>query len=114
MEAGKGDAAAMTAGGEAGRQDTVLQYIVIRKDLWTKMGWPLGSFVTQACHAATAALWQSRESPVTQAYCAPDNLDSMHKVCARERGGWRRLCCSSAGPPACYTPHRLLPLYYHK
>ena len=101
MEAGKGDAPSVAEGGEARQQDTVLQYIVIRKDLWTKMGWPLGSFVTQACHAATAAMWLSRESPVTQAYCAPGNLDSMHKVRGAGGGGAAGL---SAGRPAWCPP----------
>lgn len=34
----------------------------------------------QACHAATAALWESRGEAATGAYCAPNNLDHMHKV----------------------------------
>ena len=64
---------------EAAAEDLV-QYIVLRKDLWTEKQWPLGSVVAQGCHASTAALWLSRDSQATKAYCAPDKLDSMHKV----------------------------------
>ena len=44
------------------------------------MGWPLGSIVAQACHAATAALWESREADSSKQYCCPAQLDHMHKV----------------------------------
>lgn len=60
--------------------DPLLQYVVLRRDLWTDLGWPLGSVVAQGCHAATAALWLTRDSATTQQYCAPENLDHMHKV----------------------------------
>lgn len=55
-------------------------YIVLRRDLWQEQQWPLGSIVSQGCHAATAALWDARDAPSTQAYCATDNIDSMRKV----------------------------------
>eukprot|EP00887_Chlorella_sp_A99_P004306 scaffold15.g4306.t1 len=67
-------------------EDIVLQYIVLRRDLWGEMGWPLGSVVAQGAHAATAALWLSREEAVTQAYCAPENIDHMHKVVLEVKG----------------------------
>lgn len=60
--------------------DVVLQYIILRRDLWGEMGWPLGSVVAQGCHASTAALWLSRDTAITQQYCSPENLDHMHKV----------------------------------
>lgn len=60
--------------------DVVVQYIVLRRDLWTEMGWPLGSVVAQACHASTAAVWVSRDEDAVRNYCAPENLDSMHKI----------------------------------
>lgn len=63
--------------------EDLVQYVVLRKDLWTDKQWPLGSVVAQGCHASTAALWLSRDSQATKAYCAPDKLDSMHKVCSR-------------------------------
>jgi hypothetical protein len=64
-------------------QDVLIQYVVLRSDLWKDLGWPLGSLVAQACHASTAALWQSRECPSSQEYCSNGNLDHMHKACSR-------------------------------
>lgn len=32
----------------------IVQYVVLRKDLWSEKGWPLGSIVAQACHASSA------------------------------------------------------------
>ncbi len=61
-------------------QEALIQYVVLRKDLWTDLNWPLGSVVAQACHAATAALWLSRNEAETQRYCAPGALEHMHKV----------------------------------
>lgn len=63
------------------RDEVLLQYVVLRKDLWKDLNWPLGSIVAQGCHAATAALWLSRDEAITQQYCSPENLDHMHKVC---------------------------------
>ena len=64
----------------------LVQYVVLRADLWKDMDWPLGSIVAQACHAATAALWDSREEASSQQYCSPAQLDHMHKV--------KHTCCS--------------------
>lgn len=75
---GQAAAAAAAAGGS--HDDPLLQYVVLRRDLWTELDWPLGSVVAQGCHAATAALWLTRESDDTQVYCAEANLDHMHKV----------------------------------
>lgn len=54
--------------------------------MWTDLSWPLGSVVAQACHASTAALWNSRSDAATGEYCAPDNLDHMHKVVLEVKG----------------------------
>lgn len=91
------------AGAPAG-SDTLVQFVVLRKDLRTELGWPTarsrplpaslptwalseappgaaqGAVVAQACHAATAALWLHRDHPDTAAYCAPSALDAMHKA----------------------------------
>ena len=79
---------AMTATTESDAEPTVsalaaedlVQYVVLRKDLWDNLQWPLGSIIAQACHASTAALWLSRESDDTLAYCSAGKLDHMHKV----------------------------------
>ena len=61
-------------------QEVIVQYVVLRSDLWKDLSWPLGSVVAQACHASTAALWESRQLPSSQIYCSSSNLDHMHKV----------------------------------
>ena len=58
----------------------LVQYVVLRADLWKGLSWPLGSIIAQACHAATAALWLSREEAASQQYCSEATLDHMHKV----------------------------------
>ena len=52
----------------------LVQYVCVRRDL----PWGTGALIAQACHAATAAIWASRESAATRAYC--DDADAMHKV----------------------------------
>ena len=64
----------------ADRPDPLIQYVVLREDLWTQLGWPLGSVVAQGCHAAVAAVWEARDDAETQAYCSPEAIDGMHKV----------------------------------
>ncbi|PUZ48772.1 hypothetical protein GQ55_7G273600 [Panicum hallii var. hallii] len=73
-------------GEEGGREavDVLVQYVVLRRDLAD--AWPLGSVVAQGCHAAVAAVWAHRDHPDTAAYCAPGNLDSMHKVTLEVKG----------------------------
>ena len=81
QEAAAAAAPAVAAAGAAPPpEDTLLQYVVLRRDLWAELEWPLGSVVAQGCHAATAALWLSREEAATQEYCAPQNIDHMHKA----------------------------------
>ncbi|KAD3641806.1 hypothetical protein E3N88_31030 [Mikania micrantha] len=58
--------------------DVLVQYVVLRRDLIDT--WPLGSVVTQGCHASVAALWSHKDDPHTIDYCSPENLDSMHKA----------------------------------
>ena len=60
--------------------EDLVQYIVLRKDLWNSLNWPLGSIIAQACHASTAALWLSKDEDATLAYCASEKLDHMHKA----------------------------------
>ncbi|XP_056284313.1 putative peptidyl-tRNA hydrolase PTRHD1 [Pseudoliparis swirei] len=67
----------MAAAG-AGSPNRLVQYVVVRSDLVHKLSWPLGAVITQACHAATAAIHLHYEDPDTQRYLA--ELDSMHKV----------------------------------
>lgn len=64
--------------------DVVVQYVVLRRDLIDI--WPLGSVVTQGCHASVAAVWEHKDDPHTLLYCNPPNLDSMHKVTLEVKG----------------------------
>ncbi|KAK2856023.1 hypothetical protein Q5P01_004758 [Channa striata] len=67
----------MAASG-AGAPGLLVQYVVVRSDLVHQLSWPLGAVITQACHAATAAVHLRYSDPDTQRYLA--ELDSMHKV----------------------------------
>lgn len=67
---------------EVVKVDPIVQYIVLRKDLVDTMKWPLGSVISQGCHAAVAAIWLFKDDPVTAEYCSSENLDNMHKVIA--------------------------------
>ncbi|XP_029902483.1 putative peptidyl-tRNA hydrolase PTRHD1 [Myripristis murdjan] len=67
----------MAASG-SGTPGRLVQYVVVRSDLVHKLSWPLGAVITQACHAATAAIHLNYADPDTQQYLT--ELDSMHKV----------------------------------
>ncbi|XP_073003211.1 uncharacterized protein [Typha latifolia] len=68
----------------AAASDVIVQYVVLRRDLIDT--WPLGSIVTQGCHASVAAVWAHRDHPDTVVYCSPSNVDSMHKVTLEVKG----------------------------
>ena len=56
----------------------IVQYVIVRSDLLTKLSWPFGALVAQACHASTAAIHLNYNDEATQKYLA--DLDNMHKV----------------------------------
>ncbi|KAM7459673.1 hypothetical protein LguiA_036667 [Lonicera macranthoides] len=64
--------------------DVLVQYVVLRRDLIDT--WPMGSVVTQGCHASVAAIWSHKDDPHTLQYCSSTNLDSMHKVTLEVKG----------------------------
>lgn len=64
--------------------DVLVQYVVLRRDLIDT--WPLGSVVTQGCHASVFAIWSHKDDPHTAEYCSPQNIDSMHKVTLEVKG----------------------------
>ncbi len=64
----------------------LVQYIVMRRDLYRELGWPLGSLVAQGCHASVAAVWTSKDDQEVQAYCGPESLDRMTKVVLEVKG----------------------------
>lgn len=56
----------------------IVQYVIVRGDLLTKLSWPVGALVAQACHAATAVIHLHYEDDHTREYLG--HLDNMHKV----------------------------------
>ena len=48
------DASAAPAAATGDNDDPLVQYVVLRRDLWTDLGWPLGSIVAQACASYTS------------------------------------------------------------
>ncbi|GBG68626.1 hypothetical protein CBR_g3167 [Chara braunii] len=71
---------------EAASAPLLVQYLVLRKDLVENMGWSIGSVVAQACHAAVAATWLSKDDALTQRYCSDSNIDHMRKVVLEVKG----------------------------
>ncbi|KAF3976064.1 hypothetical protein CMV_000709 [Castanea mollissima] len=69
---------------EKDNSDVLVQYVVLRRDLINT--WPLGSVVTQGCHASVSAIWSHKDDPHTLQYCSPQNIDSMHKVTLEVKG----------------------------
>ncbi|OMO86116.1 Peptidyl-tRNA hydrolase, PTH2 [Corchorus capsularis] len=70
--------------GAENKDDVLVQYVVLRRDLIDT--WPLGSVVTQGCHASVSAIWAHKDDPHTLQYCSPQNIDSMHKVTLEVKG----------------------------
>ncbi|CAI5512493.1 unnamed protein product [Closterium sp. Naga37s-1] len=85
---GKGEGEGEGEGGEAGgageEEEPLVQHVVIRRDLMEALQWPLGSVITQGCHASVAVLWQHRDHPNVLKYCG--QLDSMRKVTLEVKG----------------------------
>lgn len=73
----------MAAPGGGGASKRLVQYVVVRSDLIHALSWPIGAVITQACHAATAAIHLHYSDPDTQEYLA--DLDNMHKVVLQVR-----------------------------
>uniref|UniRef100_A0A0B6ZWM4 peptidyl-tRNA hydrolase n=1 Tax=Arion vulgaris TaxID=1028688 RepID=A0A0B6ZWM4_9EUPU len=58
--------------------NTIVQYVVIRGDLISKLKWPMGAVISQACHACSAVIHLNYKDSLTQEYLG--ELDTMHKV----------------------------------
>lgn len=80
-------AAASQSQADTAAADAVVQWVVLRRDLWQDLGWPLGAVVAQACHASTAAVFSHLSDDLTQEYIHADNIDHMHKVGCGWYGG---------------------------
>ena len=78
-----------TAGPAATEEDadsTLVQFVVVRRDLLKTLEWPVGSVIAQACHACLAVAWENKDDPDVVQYLAPDNIDGMHKVTKEVKG----------------------------
>ncbi|KAK0066274.1 peptidyl-tRNA hydrolase PTRHD1 [Biomphalaria pfeifferi] len=58
--------------------NSIVQYVVVRRDLASVLKWPTGALIAQACHACTAVIHQNYKDDVTQEYLS--DLDRMHKI----------------------------------
>lgn len=83
LDSGAADASADTS--HDGTPDrTLVQFVVVRRDLLKTLEWPVGSVIAQACHACTAVTWTCRDDADVQAYLT--NLGGMHKVVKECKG----------------------------
>ena len=55
----------------------IIQYVVVRGDLVSRMQWPTGALIAQACHACTAVTHLFYKDEITQEYLG--DIDNMHK-----------------------------------
>lgn len=62
----------------SGTVSVLVQYVVVRTDLLTSLGWPVGAVIAQACHATAAVTHLFHQDDNMQIYLK--NLDNMHKV----------------------------------
>eukprot|EP00039_Didymoeca_costata_P030688 m.30883 g.30883 ORF g.30883 m.30883 type:complete len:174 (-) comp8253_c0_seq3:992-1513(-) len=58
--------------------DPLVMHVVLRADLVPGLKWPVGSVITQACHATAAVIYQFRDDEETKAYLA--DTPHMRKV----------------------------------
>ena len=56
----------------------LVQYVVLRGDLYRQLKWPIGALIAQGCHSCTAAITLFRDDLNTIEYLS--DLDRMHKV----------------------------------
>ena len=56
----------------------VVQYVIVRGDLLSQLGWSVGALIAQACHACTAVTHLYRDDDHMKIYLS--DLDNMRKV----------------------------------
>ena len=64
---------------DGGGEAPLVQYVVVRADLYQREGWTAGSLMAQAAHAAVSIVWQTRGEQNTADYCEQTEGD-MRKV----------------------------------
>ncbi|XP_003746123.1 putative peptidyl-tRNA hydrolase PTRHD1 [Galendromus occidentalis] len=58
--------------------ERIVQYILVRSDLFTKLKWPKGAVMAQACHASNAVLHMFRDDTHVKEYLS--DVDNMTTV----------------------------------
>ncbi|KAL7034580.1 hypothetical protein ACKWTF_008014 [Chironomus riparius] len=58
---------------------SLIQYIIIRKDLIKVLKWNLGAIIANSCHAVAAINELTKDDTLTRSYLSEENLDRMHK-----------------------------------
>ena len=86
LEAASSTEMAGPAATEEDADSTLVQFVVVRRDLLKTLEWPVGSVIAQACHACLAVAWENKDDPDVVQYLAPDNIDGMHKVTKEVKG----------------------------
>nr|CAB3265305.1 putative peptidyl-tRNA hydrolase PTRHD1 [Phallusia mammillata]CAB3265306.1 putative peptidyl-tRNA hydrolase PTRHD1 [Phallusia mammillata] len=56
----------------------LVQYVILRGDLFRVLNWPVGAIIAQACHACTSVIWTYKEDPNVIEYTK--DMDNMRKV----------------------------------
>ena len=72
----------------------IIQYVVVRGDLYRSLKWPIGAIIAQACHACSAVMHLYHDDPNTQQYTS--DLDRMHKVVLEVSSD--EVCCAQICP----------------
>ena len=97
-------AAAASPTPDAAGEDTLVQFIILRRDLLKTMEWPVGSVIAQACHACTAATVAHLDDAHVRAYLA--DVDHMRKV-VKECKGETQLLALADALRAAQVPHKV-------
>ena len=69
--------------------NTIVQYILLRRDLKKMKNYNDGAIISQACHASTAILYQTINDDLTKSYF--NDLERMHKIVLSVDGGENEL-----------------------
>lgn len=56
----------------------IVQYVIVRGDLYKELNWPIGALIAQACHAVTAVTHLYYNDEETKLYLT--DIDNMHKI----------------------------------
>eukprot|EP00299_Pterocystis_sp_00344_P016253 c8153_g1_i4.p2 GENE.c8153_g1_i4~~c8153_g1_i4.p2 ORF type:complete len:126 (-),score=20.86 c8153_g1_i4:90-467(-) len=64
----------------ANQGETIIQYVVMRRDLVKTLGWPVGALISQGVHASIAAVVKHIADPQVVEYTSDGQLERMHTI----------------------------------